>query len=86
MRALGAYEGGICACGFHSSLTSDPANFFTFEDSRCNVCKEAARYARIQNAADDEDEKRAGDNPPVGRVKPADGRRTFLKRIPDPRK
>lgn len=81
MRALEAYEAGICACGFHSSLTNDPANFFTIEDQRCPVCKVAAQRSRVQQAEDEEDDKRAGDDPPPARIKPSDGRRTFLRRL-----
>lgn len=85
MRALAAYEAGICECGFHTDITSDRSNFFTFEDARCNVCKEAARWSRVQAADDEADEKRAGDNAPPTRIKQSDGRRTYIKRIPDPR-
>lgn len=79
MLALAHYEAGICECGFHSSLTSDPSNFFTIEQSRCLVCKGAAVHSRIQQAADDEEIARMGEDPPPDRVRPDDGRRTYLR-------
>lgn len=79
MLALAHYETGICECGFHSSLTSDPSNFFTIEESRCLVCKGAAVHSRIQHAADDEVIARMGEDPPPDRVRPDDGRRTYLR-------
>lgn len=81
MRGLVAYEAAICDCGFHSTLTHDPANFFTIDDDKCPVCATAARWSRMQAAADDEDKKRAGDNPPPHRAQPDDGRRTFVRRM-----
>lgn len=79
MLALAHYESGVCECGFHSSLTSDPTNFFTIEEKRCLVCKGAAMHDRIRQAADDEELARMGDSPPPERVRPEDGRRTFLR-------
>lgn len=81
MRGLVAFEAGVCKCGFHSSLTSDKSNYFTFEDRRCPVCAAADRQGRIQNAADDAAKKAAGENPPPGSPLPGDGRLTYIRRM-----
>lgn len=83
MRALTAYESGLCKCGFHSTLTNDRDNFFTFEDRRCPVCAASDRYARMQDASDEKAKKAAGENPPPGSPQPGDGRLTFLRRMSD---
>lgn len=81
MRALDAYEAGICRCGFHSSLTANRDNFFTFEDRRCAVCARSEVYARIQDHDDEKAMKAFGDDPAPGQPRPTDGRSTFLRRM-----
>lgn len=81
MRALSAYEAGICKCGFHSSLTEDKSNFFTFQEHRCPVCAASDRKGRMQDAADEQSKKAAGENPPPGTPQPGDGRTTYLRRM-----
>ena len=80
-RALVAYEAGICRCGFHSSITADRSNFFTFEDRRCSVCAQAEKYGRIQDSSDEAAVKAMGETPPPGIPRPTDGRQTFLRRM-----
>ena len=81
MEALGIYERGLCACGFHESLTADRANHFTFEVKTCPVCQGAAKFGRIQEHADEKADKRLGDEPAPDAARSADGRRTFLRQM-----
>lgn len=81
MLALEQYEAGVCACGFHESLAGDSANHFTFEDKTCPVCRGSARYARIQHAADELATKARGENAPPATPHPADGRKTFVRKL-----
>lgn len=53
MLALAEYDAGICACGFHESLTQDRRNFFTFEHRVCPVCAGRAQWDRKVADADD---------------------------------
>lgn len=81
--ALAIYDRGICECGYHSSLTSDPANQFEIQDRTCNVCGALARYSRIQQENDAEVERRAGgDKMPAKAPRPSDGRRTGVRHVP----
>lgn len=75
-----AHDRGLCACGFHSTLTQDRSNFFTFGEDTCPVCAGIAKYARIQHANDDQAMKAMGENPPPNRTEPGDGRRVFVRR------
>lgn len=81
MLALGTYEAGLCRCGFHSSLTADRANFFTFEDRRCSVCAKSEQYGRIQEQNDEAAMKAFGEKPPPAQPRPSDGRQTFVRRM-----
>lgn len=81
MLALAYYRRGVCACGFHESLTSDKGNHFTFETKVCPVCRGAAKMARIQDAADNESDRTLGENPPAMISRAGDGRRTFIRQL-----
>lgn len=81
LLALGYYERGVCECGFHKSLTNDRANHFTFPTETCPVCKGAAQVARLQAHADEEIDKRLGENPAPGSPRAADGRRMFVQQL-----
>lgn len=82
MRALGAYEDGLCQCGFHRSLTSDRNNFFQIEESLCLVCARSEQYARRQHDQDDQARKALGENAPPGTPLPGDGRLTYIRPMP----
>lgn len=83
MTGLGYYEAGICSgCGFHHSLTEDRRNVFQIEDTFCNVCAGASKYARVQQSQDSDAETRLGQNPPPAAPRPSDGRHTVLRRVP----
>lgn len=75
------YEHGVCECGFHESLTTDRSNHFTFDVRECPVCKGAAKFARIQQHADEQADKRLGDDPPPTAARAGDGRRTYLRQM-----
>lgn len=79
MLDLGRYEAGVHDCGFHRSLTSDPANHFTPETDVCPVCKGYDQYRRIQQDADEQFRKNLGEKPPPGTPLPSDGRRTYMR-------
>lgn len=80
MLALSVYEGGVCACGFHSSLTHDKANHFTFDSDVCPVCQGMARFERMQAARDREYEQAlGGDKAPPGVARLPDGRRNSTR-------
>lgn len=80
MLALGRYQARICRCGFHESLTADPANHFTFDVRVCPVCRGAAQFARTQDAADARHRKtHSRDNEAAPGPDPADGRRMFTR-------
>lgn len=81
LLALAEYERGVCACGFHSSLTNDLANTFTFESKVCLVCRGTDRYMRIQGHADKKASDALGENAPPGTPLPGDGRRTFVRQM-----
>lgn len=79
MLALLRYRAKVCACGYHESLTNDPANHFTFEVKTCPVCRGAARFGRMQQAEDERQRKAMGPNVPAIAPSPADGRRTITR-------
>jgi len=79
MLALDIYRRGVCACGFHESLTEDRANHFTFDQRTCPVCRGVAKMARLQAHEDEQAEKALGQNPAPGIPRLADGRRTFVR-------
>jgi hypothetical protein len=83
MLAYGQYEAGLCDCGYHESLATDPSNHFTFEEKVCPVCRGSARYGRIQQAADEAATKARGEHAPPAMPHPADGRRTFARKLGD---
>jgi hypothetical protein len=79
-EALALYEAGVCAgCGFHHSLTENLENVFTFDVKTCNTCAGTARYARVQQHADQEVRDHLGDHAPPETVDPADGRKVYLR-------
>lgn len=79
MIALAEYEGGVCSCGFHSSLTDDRANFFTFETKVCTVCAGWSKMHRIQESQDSRADEMLGEKPPPNATRAADGRKTFMR-------
>lgn len=79
MQALAEYDTGICDCGFHQSITDNPANLLKIEERVCNVCVAAARYSRLQDYADEQASKQMGEVPP-GAPAPGDGRKTYVVR------
>lgn len=83
MLGLDLYEDGICACGFHESLTQDKSNHFTFEDKTCGVCGGASQWSRIQADKDEQALKAMGENVPPAVKRPSDGRRTFIRPMSD---
>lgn len=78
LLALGVYESGVCACGFHRSIASDTDNLFTFDTETCPVCRGSARMERMQQSTDADEEKRLGENPPPAAPRSSDGRRTHV--------
>ena len=76
MLALAQYEAGVGPCGFHKSLTGDPANHFTFEEETCSVCRGAALYDRVQK---ERDKATLGDKPDPKSPWPSDGRSTHIR-------
>lgn len=81
MLALTIYERGICRCGFHESLTSDPENHFTFDTVTCPVCRASDQFGRVQHAQDQRAAEQRGPKAPPGQPRPEDGRRTMLRRM-----
>lgn len=70
----------MCQCGFHSSLTHDPAHHFTFEVDTCPVCRGSAQYERMLAEADKRFQTRRGEGDlPAAAARPADGRRVFTR-------
>lgn len=82
MLALAEYEAGVCACGFHKTLTRDKSNVFSPETDHCPVCAGWATYGRIQAKDDREQEERLGKDPAPKRPRPGDGRRVFMRMTP----
>lgn len=80
LLALARYELEVHSCGYHSSLTHDPANVFMPTEDTCPVCKGRDAFARIQHDADQKAEKAAGDDPRKSR--PGDGRTTYMRLLP----
>lgn len=83
MYALAEFERGICACGFHSSLTDDRSNLFTFETKVCNVCAGWSKMGRMQAAQDAREEELLGEKPPPNATRAGDGRRTYMRMMTD---
>lgn len=79
MLKLARYEAGVCACGYHESIATDPTYHYTFETKVCPVCKGAAQFGRIQHDADEQFRKARGEKAPPGSPDPADGRRTMTR-------
>lgn len=79
MLALVRYEKGICKCGFHTSITGDKSNHFTFETKTCNFCAASAKWDRVQADADKKAAKALGDDPAPMSPRPADGRSTYIR-------
>lgn len=78
--ALRHFQGGVCACGIHQSLTADKANVFTFEKQTCPVCKGLAQYQRVLAAEDRSADDKVKDAPPAT-PRPSDGRRLFVRQL-----
>lgn len=83
MLALAQYEAGICACGFHTSLTHDRANYFTWAEDVCPVCAGAAVHMRQQAANDDKIIEAMGTDPSPLLPRPDDGRHIYTKLMTD---
>ena len=78
IESLVTYERGICDCGFHESVAGDEGNHFRLEVRTCPVCASAARFDRMQAAADDTER---GKEPPADREDPADGRTVGMRHL-----
>lgn len=85
LLALGEYEAGVGPCGYHHSLTVDPANFFAPHVEECPVCAAGARYMRVLAERDESARadlrSRFRGKPPADAPDPADGRRVFMRRL-----
>lgn len=79
LLALAEFEAGVCSCGFHRSLTMDPANGFTTQTEWCPVCAGAAISDRLREKADNETDKILKDRPHESR--PSDGRHTYIRQL-----
>lgn len=79
MLALQAYDNGVCECGFHESVTSDPENnLLTPERTRCPVCAAKDQYLRLLASEDERwerENKAAGPTTP----RPGDGRHVHFR-------
>lgn len=85
MAGLAIFEKGIHACGYHLSLTSDPANHFKVEQSECLLCANLARFDRVQGEADQRELRQiGGDSAPAGAPRSSDGRVTSVRPKPSP--
>ena len=82
MLALAEFEGGICDCGFHESLTRNKANVFGFEVNHCPVCAGRAQYDRLQAKDDREEIEKLGENAPPTVPRPGDGRHVRMTMQP----
>lgn len=81
MLGLAIYEAGVCRCGWHTRLTTDPQVDFGLEYGEpCQVCAAFARNARSEQHADDQIRKKIGDNPLAPH--PGDGRRVLAQLKP----
>lgn len=81
MLGLATYEQGICACGFHSSLTGDMSNVFQPVIETCPVCAGSARYNRVLAEQDKKATKALGEDPPASARLPDDGRHVFMRQL-----
>lgn len=78
---LAEYERGVHVdgCGFHSSVSNDPDNFFTVEADHCLLCANLAREQRSLDEADRKEAERLKNNPRARHR--ADGRRVYLRHL-----
>lgn len=79
LLALAEYEAGVCACGFHRSLTMDPALGFTEQSEVCPVCAGAAVADRLRSKADEDTAQILKNRPREPR--PSDGRHTYIRQL-----
>lgn len=78
LLALAVYEAGVCQCGWHTSLTTDPDVDFALKFGQpCQVCAATAKYGRILGESDTKVRKQIGKNPAA--PDPADGRRLSVQ-------
>jgi hypothetical protein len=83
MQALISYRNGVCSgCGVHHSLAESPDFYWTFDERRCPVCADTARFMRDLHARDDEAFKKLGDDPKPLDPRPDDGRTVILREMP----
>lgn len=84
LLGLALYEAGVCECGYHQSLTSDPTNRFSVTADTCNVCAAIAVHARVQHEADQQVERAGGvdDKPDPRTRRPTDGQRISVRQAP----
>lgn len=81
MLALAEFRAGVCSCGYHTSLTHDRSNYFTYENAFCPVCAGADRYARSQQDTDEAVVQAMGDKPAGILPRPDDGRTTYARML-----
>lgn len=82
MLALDFYDAQVCAgCGFHESVTSDPANLVMPEQHLCSVCAGKAQYERLVSHEDEKREGHIPDAAPPQYPRPSDGRRVVLRHL-----
>jgi hypothetical protein len=79
LLALLEYDGGVCACGVHKSLSHDKRNVFTLEAEWCPLCQSLAAQNRELAQLDSAAEERAGKD--KAKRLPSDGRSTFLRQL-----
>lgn len=78
MQGLVEYERGLCACGWHESLTDDENLHFTFEKKVCPVCAGHAQYDRVLLEGD---KKEIESDRPARLPRRTDGRRIFSRLV-----
>ena len=77
MLALAEYEAGVCDCGLHESVATDPSNFFTFKHRVCPVCAAGARWGR--KVREDDEAAMPPKGSPADAPQPDDGRTAYLQ-------
>lgn len=77
LLALARFDAEVCRCGFHPSLTDDPANDWKVETRQCPVCSGHAVQSRVDNEAD----SRVPHDAPPTIPRPSDGRHTWMRLV-----
>jgi hypothetical protein len=80
LLSLARYDGEVCQCGYHESMTADDANVWMPATRTCPVCAGLDQYRRQEHAADEEARKKgeAEKRPPRAPL-PSDGRTTYME-------